>query len=104
MDDLGGFAGRRNVIEPAARTGSVLAEFQDARGEGIVPAEIVEEPAVQLRCLERFLNVGHTFGWCWIGAHDGNEDGENNEGCQHERTIRSHTEITAALTVPVNLH
>jgi hypothetical protein len=62
----------------------VLAQFQNARGEGIAPAEIVEEPAIELRGLERLLDIGDAFGRCGIGAHGASKDGAKEKDRQRE--------------------
>ena len=69
MHNLRRLAGRRDVVEPSARAGSVVAELEDSRREGIAPAEIVKEPAVKFRGAQGRLDFRDTFGGCWVGAH-----------------------------------
>ena len=69
VHNLRRLAGRGDVVEPAARSGSVLAEHEDSRREGIAPAEIVEEPAVEFRGAQGGLDFRDTFRRCWVGAH-----------------------------------
>jgi len=90
MNDLRRLARRGNVVEPAPRSGSVVAQFQDPRSQRIAPAEVVEQPAVELRRLQSILDFGHTFGRGGISAHWSRQDGENHRGRQGEESSALH--------------
>src|SRR6266403_4222799 len=102
MDDLRWFARGGNVIEPAARTGAVFAQSQDPRRERIAPAKIVEEPAVQLRRLERLLDFGDAFGRSRFSADGCGKDEENKQRCQREELGRFHSTGEITSVVPVS--
>src|SRR5467141_2719731 len=74
VHDLDAFGRGRDVEEPAARTDRVLVEFQDAQGDEVAPAEIIEQPAVDLGGLERFLNFTDAFRRSWGCAHLANTE------------------------------
>src|SRR6266545_2593124 len=81
MHDLDTFARGRDIEKPAARPDRMLIELQDAEGEGIAPAEIVKQPAVDLRGLKSLLDFSDTFRRSWCCAHlINNEQQRANDG------------------------
>jgi hypothetical protein len=59
VDDLGRLALGRYEVEPAARGELVLVEQEDAVGERVAAAEVVEEPAGEPGPAQSLLDVGH---------------------------------------------
>ncbi len=57
VDDLDGLARDGDEVEPAARREALVVEPEDAVGERVAAAEVVEEPTVELRLAERRLDV-----------------------------------------------
>jgi predicted RecA/RadA family phage recombinase len=57
VDDADRLARGGHVVEPAARGEAAVAEAEDAVGERVRAAEVVEEPAVEPRLAERRLNL-----------------------------------------------
>jgi hypothetical protein len=62
VDDAHGFARGGHVVEPAARGQTLVVELEDAVGEGVAAAEVVEEPAVEAGLFERGLDVADARG------------------------------------------
>jgi hypothetical protein len=60
--DARGFALFGDEVEPAARGELVRVELEDAVGERVALAEVVEEPAVEVGVAERLLYVGDARG------------------------------------------
>ena len=54
---------RRNPVVPSPRHMERRIELEDAIGEGVAPAEIVEEPAVDLGITQGLLNLADTLVW-----------------------------------------
>jgi len=57
MDQLGGFSFRRNEKEPPASTHLAGGEAEDAVGDGVQAAEVIEEPAVKAGLFELSLHL-----------------------------------------------
>src|SRR5437763_1699708 len=89
MHNLRRLAGRGNVIEPTARAGGVFTQHENARGEQIASAEIVEEPAIEVRRLQSGLNLGDAIGRSWVGAHEGRLH-KSGERCEDEEKYWFH--------------
>ena len=61
----------RNPVVPAPRHMEGRVELEYAIGEGVAPAEIIEEPAVDPGIANRLLDVTHTllYGCGHRGGH-----------------------------------
>jgi hypothetical protein len=68
VDDADGLADDGDVVEPAARGDARGRQTQDAVGERVAAAEVIEEPAVEVRLAQRSLNLGDTFDLLVAGA------------------------------------
>ena len=77
-------AGRWDVVEPAARRDEVLVHLQDAIGEGIAVAKIIEEPAVQLCRAQSRLDFVHALGCLLLRTHQRGKDEAKNKCCEEK--------------------